>query len=204
MEKYKEIEDFHPSYKVIETTEETKKNNTYPKNEDKIIAAEKFKAEGNEFYKQKNYKKALSCYHRVFLMLNGFLDPNSEYSKYISKKTEPVSEDTLEKIKEIKQNTYLNMAQIYIFIGNYSKALDSANKSLEIKETLKGYYRRGCVYIEINELEKAKNDFYKIREIEKQMGIENITDLEEKFAIIKQKEKKSDEEMKNKLKKMFV
>lgn len=197
-------EDFHPSYKVIETTDETKKNNTYPKNEDKIVAAEKFKAEGNEFYQQKNYKKALSCYHRVFFMLNGFLDPNSEYNKYTTKKTEPISEDIFGKINQIKQNTYLNMAQIYLFTGNFSKAIDSASKSLEIEETIKGYYRRGCAYIEINDFEKAKSDFYKIRDIEKNMGIENTLDFNEKLAIIKEKEKKFDEELKNKLKKMFV
>lgn len=198
----KSEEEFKPSYKVLETTEEERKKYQFITNEDKVQEAERLKLEGNTFFKQNNYKTALKCYHKVFFMLNGILDPDDENSKYIKKKDVPDSK-TLEKSKEIKLATYLNMAQIYILNGNYEKARDSAIKSLEIKETPKGFYRRGCAYIQLNELDKAKNDLERVKEFESSMGIDKNTDLDEKFFIIKEKQKKFDNEMKNKLKKMF-
>lgn len=199
-----ESENFKPSYKVLESTEKEKEKRLFPTHLSKIQEAERLKLEGNEFYRAQNYKKALSCYHKVFFMINGFLDPSNKYNEYSSKKQEAVTEEMLKSIKDLKYTTYLNMSQIYIFNKNFEKAVESATKSLEIKENVKAWFRRGSSYIELNEFEKARKDLLKVKDFEKKSGIDKNFELEQKFLVLKLKEKNADEEMKKNLKKMFL
>lgn len=42
-----------------------------PSDVDMISSAEKFKMEGNDYFKSKNFKKAMGKYHRAILQLKG-------------------------------------------------------------------------------------------------------------------------------------
>ena len=196
--------EFHPTYTVLPTSESEKQRHIYPTHEAKIKEAERLKSEGNALFKQQLYKPAMSCYHKVFFMLNSILDPTDAMAQYTPKTHEKATEGTLYIVKALKANTYLNMAQIDLFNKNYEKAVDRASKSLEIEESVKGLYRRGCAYIELNELEKAKKDLERVRELEASIQGNKNEDLEEKFAIIKNKQKIVDNGLKEKLKKMFI
>ena len=200
----KESEVFTPSYKVLETSESDKQRHLFPTIPDKICEAERLKSLGNELFKLKDYKQAMSCYHKIFFMINGIMDPKDEYSKYSKDKNEVPTPEILQIVKDLKYAVFLNMSQIDIFNKNYKKAAERASKSLEIKESLKGLYRRGCAYIELNEFEKARKDLERVRAMENEAGAEKNEELEKKFAAIKIKEKACDQEMKNKLKKMFI
>jgi hypothetical protein len=47
-----------------------------------VEKATEFKGKGNDFFKEKNYVKALGFYHRVFTNLNGLVDEKNEYYQY--------------------------------------------------------------------------------------------------------------------------
>ena len=203
MEKSSEGEEFKPSSKIIVPSEEEKQKCIFPTHEDKIREAERLKAEGNLFFKQKEFKKAFSCYHKVFFMINGIIDPHDEINKYSLKNSEVVTPEILEKVKELKSSVFLNMSQIDIINKNYGKAVERASKSLEIKKNIKGFYRRGIAYIEINEFEKARKDLETVREMDMASGSTLNGDLEEKILLIKQREKAFDKELSGKFKNMF-
>lgn len=203
MEKSTEGEEFKPSYKVIIPTEEEKQKCIFLTHEDKIREAERLKTEGNLFFKQKEFKKAFSCYHKVFFMINGIIDPHDEISRYSLKNSEVATLEILEKVKELKFSVFLNMSQIDIMNKNYGKAVERASESLKIKKSIKGFYRRGIAYIEINEFEKARKDLETVREMDLASGNTLTADLEEKFLLIKQREKAFDKELRGKFKNMF-
>lgn len=63
--------------------------------------------------------------------------------------------------------TYANRAMAYIKMKDYRKAIDDANKALELKPGyLKAYHRRGKAYAARNEHELAIKDFQTILESE--------------------------------------
>jgi hypothetical protein len=95
------------------------------------------------------------------------------------------------------------MSQIDIFNKKYGKAMERASKSLAIKKSIKGFYRRGIAYIELNEFDKARKDLENVREMENAAGIEKNDDLDQKFLLLKQKEKAYDEQFRSKFKNMF-
>ena len=72
--------------------------------------------EGNEFFLQKNYAKAVRKYIRAIqLMENSRLrDENEE-----------------QKLSHVLMKSYHNIAQCYLKMGNYGKAISSAHKVLE-------------------------------------------------------------------------
>ena len=203
MEKSSEGEEFKPSSTIIVPSEEEKQKCIFPTHEDKIREAERLKTEGNIFFKQKEFKKAFCCYHKVFFMINGIIDPHDEINKYSLKNSEVATPEILEKVKELKSSVFSNMSQIDIINKNYGKAVERASKSLEIKKSIKGFYRRGIAYIEISEFEKARKDLETVREMDMASGSTLNEDLEEKFQLIKQKEKAFDKELRGKFKNMF-
>lgn len=44
--------------------------------------AQKYKEEGNQHYKNQNWQKALICYHKVFLYINGLISKEDEFAFY--------------------------------------------------------------------------------------------------------------------------
>jgi len=54
-----------------------------------------------------------------------------------------------------------------------------SQQSLAIKKSIKGFYRRGIAYIELNEFDKARKDWKNVREMENAAGIEKNDDLDQ-------------------------
>ena len=157
------------------------------------------KEEGNEYFKQQNYKKALSCYAKVPLFLNGLLSEEDELSKYAQNNPEVMmNKEELDIVGSLKQTTYLNMSQIHIYNKQWSKALEKATKSLEIKETSKGYFRRGTAALELNDLDLAGSDFKRVKEIEPDNAI-----VDQKIQLVNKKLSAQDKQLGAKLKGMF-
>lgn len=204
MEPNPENSEFKPSFRVIDPPEDEKKNLVFTSLQEKIAEAERLKTLGNDHFKNKDYKKAIGCYHKVFFFLNGIIDPKDEMAKYVSRPSELATKETLEKVNPLKVSTYLNMSQIYLYEGKYSKAIEMTSKSLDIMKSVKGFYRRGLAYIELNEFEKARKDLESVREMEKEQGVEKNEDLDQKFLLIKHREKAYDDSLKKKFKNMFI
>jgi tetratricopeptide (TPR) repeat protein len=89
------------------------------------VEAEKLKQQGNLFFQQKDFKKALAKYHQANLYLAGLQEKGSAYYSY--SKDLQVGEEQVKKMRDLKLSVYLNMAQIYLFESKYQKALDMYN-----------------------------------------------------------------------------
>jgi len=133
----------------------------------------------------------------VFCFLNGFQHRGDELYQY-AKEANRIDDSELDKISDLKYTTYLNMAQIDIFNQNYKKCVDRATNSIKIKPTLKGFFRRGWAYLELNDLDNAEADFKRCLEFEP-----DNADVKAKLAELKKKLKQSDNKLKDKLKNMF-
>lgn len=128
-----------------------------------IEEATKLKAEGNELFKQKEYRKAIRKYRTVFAYVNGLLDSNHELARYVhsgdGSDTGFVTEDQNKSISNLKVSCYSNLAQCYLNIDKPEKCvqccegrkqrkcmsikfkyvLQMRKRSLERKETLRYY-----------------------------------------------------------------
>lgn len=84
-----------------------------PLDEDMIASAERFKMEGNEFFKTKNTKKAMGKYHRAILQLKG-VGSDEKMGALLGADIQPkkLSADMEEKFIKLKTDCYNNLAGI--------------------------------------------------------------------------------------------
>lgn len=62
-------------------------------------------------------------------------------------------------IQKDRSEFYVLRAKANYKVGNKNLAMDDLNKSLELENTFNARYLRGKIFLEFNELEKAKQDF---------------------------------------------
>ncbi|EAR85587.1 tetratricopeptide repeat protein (macronuclear) [Tetrahymena thermophila SB210] len=164
----------------------------------KIDESKRLKEEGNQFFKQKDYKKALSSYNKAILYVIGLVGENDEHYQYGNASSKLNEEQDLI-VKELKSSLYLNISQIDLFNKNYAKCIERATKSLDIKQTAKGYYRRAIAYMELNDFQRSQQDFQKSLQLDQTLE----KDIQQKIQILKQKEKQEDKKSQAFYSKMF-
>lgn len=88
---------------------------------DAIRTAEQHKQTGNEFFSNKNYRKALGAYHRVFLYLKTLKDPDADEqppgdlaASLASSQVQEVPPLEVENVRKLKAITWTNMAACYL------------------------------------------------------------------------------------------
>lgn len=91
------------------------------------------------------------------------------------------------------------MTQIYLFQKKWEKALISSNKALYFEISIKGLFRRASALIKLNDLDKAAIDLKKIQELDP-----NNVEIEKLWKELKEKQQWFDDELKSKMKKMFI
>lgn len=177
-----------------------------------IDQAEQLKEQGNEFFQQKKYAKALKKYKYMSLYLNG-LDTDFQSTFLSNSNSVPHlnNENTLEKIKEkygedsIKYkissltNSLLNNQSIcYLKLGNPQKAIRCTNKALEIDpNNLKTKLRRFQASIEIGDYDVAKADFLDLKRELKDDKI--ILQSEKQLAALEKKNQSKEKQMYSKM-----
>jgi tetratricopeptide (TPR) repeat protein len=62
---------------------------------------------------------------------------------------------------ELQATTYLNMSQAFFQQKNFDKSIKKATDSLNLKKTIKAYYRRGKAYAMLGQYENAADDMKK-------------------------------------------
>mmetsp|Transcript_71238 Transcript_71238/g.112835 ORF Transcript_71238/g.112835 Transcript_71238/m.112835 type:complete len:228 (+) Transcript_71238:106-789(+) len=138
-----------------------------------IAEAEKFKQEGNAKFKEQNFQKALAAYWKVFTHVNGLTLPGQKseadsYAGMLGRSTtgNQVPADKVEDVKRLTQSTHLNMAACYLKQSKHQKCIDACTKALEHGPISKAFFRRGQANLELRNLDEAKSDFEKARELE--------------------------------------
>ncbi len=66
-----------------------------------------------------------------------------------------------QEVIELQATTYLNMSQAFFQKKNYEKTIQKATDSLNLKKTVKAYYRRGKAYAMLEQYENAAADMKK-------------------------------------------
>ncbi|CAE8584070.1 unnamed protein product [Polarella glacialis] len=135
--------------------------------------AESYKQQGNARFKEQNFRGALGSYHKVFCYVNGLQIPGerneaSSYTEMMGKSSAAgrhVPGEKVEDVKRLKQSTHLNMAACYLKLEEYKKCIDACSKALSTGSLSKAYFRRGQANLELGNLDEAKSDFERARDL---------------------------------------
>ncbi|KAG2787009.1 hypothetical protein PC129_g3875 [Phytophthora cactorum] len=104
----------------------------------------KNKEEGNELFRDGNHKHAAARYVKALTHASKFFD---------------LTEADKEEVNAIKLSLYLNLAQCYLKMENYSKTVANCNDALALDaRSVKALYRRAVAYEKENKLEQAADD----------------------------------------------
>mmetsp|Transcript_7675 Transcript_7675/g.16884 ORF Transcript_7675/g.16884 Transcript_7675/m.16884 type:complete len:188 (-) Transcript_7675:78-641(-) len=169
--------------------------------EEQIAEAEQFKQRGNEFVKEKDYKKALGSYHKVFLYINYLQVPGerseaSGYTDLMGKGSQPkVPIERIEDVKRLKQSTNLNMGLCYLKTNQYEKCVTACTKALAEGDLAKAFFRRGEAHLELGNLDEARQDL---------KAAERLEPESREIAIQLQRLKKAEAQQDAKEKKCFA
>eukprot|EP00053_Salpingoeca_punica_P016468 m.155727 g.155727 ORF g.155727 m.155727 type:complete len:553 (-) comp16969_c3_seq4:319-1977(-) len=107
---------------------------------------------GNELFKKGDYERALRRYDMAINMVSSTYNFNDEEKKEVEQK---------------KLSCYLNKAQCQLKTRHLRDAIHSCDSALELdKQNLKGLYRRGTAYLELNEWDDAEKDMQALLAIE--------------------------------------
>ncbi|CEG36154.1 tetratricopeptide repeat-containing protein [Plasmopara halstedii] len=104
----------------------------------------KNKDEGNELFRDGNFKHAAARYVKALTHASKFFD---------------LSEGDKEEVNAIKLSLFLNLAQCYLKLESYSKAVANCNEALALEsKNVKALYRRAMAYEKEKKLELAAAD----------------------------------------------
>ncbi len=135
--------------------------------EGKIEAAKRYKDEGNDFFKQGNYRRARASYGKALAFTRGLpgrpasssSDPMAQLAANQTKATPFTATQTAE-IDELDAIIKTNIATCYLKLEDPSKALDFANEAIELKKDYwKAFLRKGEAWQALKNHEKAIQAF---------------------------------------------
>jgi len=112
----------------------------------RVRLAAKNKAEGNELIRSKNYTHACRRY------INALQHCDKAYANTLSPKEK-------EEVDALALTIRLNLAQCWLKLEKYEKAIENCNKALDFdKSSTKGLYRRALAYEKLKDFKRAKAD----------------------------------------------
>jgi len=138
--------------------------------EEQLRQGKAYKEEGNRWFKEANYKRALGAYHKVFCYVNGLqvLDDRSAASQSgdTSSQRGRLPKEHAEDLRLLKQSAKLNMAACYLKVGQHQKCVAACTAALDLGVSSKAHFRRGQAYAELRNFVAAKTDLEKAQELE--------------------------------------
>ncbi|XP_023231506.1 tetratricopeptide repeat protein 9C-like isoform X1 [Centruroides sculpturatus] len=171
--------------------------------EEKLQTAKKFKEEGNNLYKSKNYKMAMGKYHRALLYVKGIEEhhqknnlPSMFYQGNLRQNnTKSLSKNIQEEVKILKADCYNNLAASLLHQRNvkYEKVIQYCNEVITIKpNNVKALYRKGVSYYNLRDYDQCLETLQNAKQYlnTKDSNIEQYIKLsEEHLQRYKQKER---------------
>ncbi|KAL6843501.1 hypothetical protein ACP4OV_026563 [Aristida adscensionis] len=119
---------------------------------EKLEAADKVKAAGNDLFKIEKFQRAAKKYSKALIYVN-----EGEYFE----------DDTEKLVKSLRISCWLNHAACCLKLKDFGQAINLCSKVLEIEScNVKALYRRAQAYVESYDLELAKTDVLKALELD--------------------------------------
>ena len=138
---------FNGAVTILRNINNTNMDTTGDDNEN---IADKYKLEGNEYAKSKDYGNAIQCYTKainyIFNSTDGYELPDDAHNK-LSK-------------------YYCNRALCYLKLNRYDACINDCNSSIKHDDmSIKSYFRRAQCWEHKNELNKALKDYQMFRQM---------------------------------------
>lgn len=126
----------------------------------KLAIAESYKVEGNQFYKEKNYRGAIRKYHQALLYLKALTmkHPLAEMSPEFQSLDAQSSHDNSSKITALTADCYNNLAACLLNTTdvNYEKVLEYSTMAADLSEgNAKALFRRGMALYHLRRYDDA-------------------------------------------------
>eukprot|EP01100_Stratorugosa_tubuloviscum_P013431 TRINITY_DN6702_c0_g1_i2.p1 TRINITY_DN6702_c0_g1~~TRINITY_DN6702_c0_g1_i2.p1 ORF type:complete len:180 (+),score=89.49 TRINITY_DN6702_c0_g1_i2:97-636(+) len=127
----------------------------------KLERANRFKEEGNAFFRQNDLRKALGSYHKVVLHVVQNKSPLPGIETGQGETAEQVEE-----MKKLQVVALQNMALCHLKLNEPKKTIEDCKKVLELdKNSVKAYFFRGQAYLKIFYSADAEDDLTKALEL---------------------------------------
>ncbi|XP_028409630.1 tetratricopeptide repeat protein 9C-like [Dendronephthya gigantea] len=137
-------------------------DSTTETDEGRVVKAEIYKAEGNEFFKMGEYKKAIKKYHFALMYLKGIGEKHP-----ITQEQKVLTEDWKKRFDEMKFSCYNNLAACLVKDNRWEKVIEYSNKALEVHpENAKAWFRKGQGYYHTRNWDKAFEALNQARKLE--------------------------------------
>lgn len=151
----------------------------------KIDVGNRYKEEGNEWVKKKEFKKACSSYRKIFGCVSGIISADdAKMSQFVPKGLE-ISPEEKKIATELLAAAHNNMALCYLKMNEVERALSSASEAVRLSpENAKALLRLGIACTELKQWEKAKAALLKANKLEPDDAVikKQITLWKEAFA----------------------
>jgi len=143
--------------------------------EDRMVEIPKLKDEGNQLYKEGKLEAAAEKYSRAI----GFLDQLMLCEK--------PGEEEWSKLNNQKMAILSNFAQVKLALKEYYQVIEHCSTIIEHQpENVKALYRRGKAHSLVWNMEDAKEDFLKVRQLDPSLSkciTQHLEDLEKKAKV---------------------
>eukprot|EP01001_Neometanema_parovale_P009785 NODE_6026_length_886_cov_111.808650_g5797_i0.p1 GENE.NODE_6026_length_886_cov_111.808650_g5797_i0~~NODE_6026_length_886_cov_111.808650_g5797_i0.p1 ORF type:complete len:184 (+),score=53.50 NODE_6026_length_886_cov_111.808650_g5797_i0:60-554(+) len=142
---------------------------------EKIQEGERLKEEANQLLKEGNLKKASFTYKQALMFVNDLSggaknsDPNDQsmamMQAFAGKNAPKATVDEEAAAKAVALSLYLNLAHVDIKRELWHNAIEHAEKALSLDPgNIKGLYRRGKGHFGRGDIDRAKEDWERVRE----------------------------------------
>ncbi|XP_020623590.1 tetratricopeptide repeat protein 9C-like [Orbicella faveolata] len=152
------------------------------------------KAEGNEYFKKKEYRNAMKCYHKALLHVRGLVDqPTFTGMTGMDSFEKEISDEDKEEIYQVQFSCYNNLAACLMKDSRWDRTEFYCNEALKLQpQNAKALFRRGQSYFHMKDFEKAERDLKAAEELEpKDSSIKKMLGLlEVELRKVREKEKK--------------
>ncbi|KAK3151705.1 hypothetical protein QOZ80_3AG0249440 [Eleusine coracana subsp. coracana] len=147
--------------------------------------AEKIKTTGNRLFKEGKFELAKAKYDKLLREYNHVHPHDDEEGKIFANS---------------RSSLHLNVAACYQKMGEYRKSIEACNKVLDANPVhVKALYRRGMSYMLLGDFDDARNDFEKMKSIDKSAE----PDAAAALLKLKQKEQETEKKARKQFKGLF-
>ena len=131
-----------------------------------LSVCKNLKEEGNSYFKQKDYQNAISKYSRIMMFAKTIMaeEAGDHMLSHVqmaqgSDGHANLTDKENQEVKDCVAAANLNMSICFFYQKNFPKSKEKANKSLQIKKSIKGYYRRALARAYMKDYDGAIDDW---------------------------------------------